>query len=516
MNDIILNGFKARKQLLRGANILADAVKVTLGPSGRNVLLIGNDGKPYLTKDGVSVAKKVKTPDELYNLGIELLRESSVNTAEEVGDATTTTIVLAQKILNNLEDKINNDLNVTHLKQGMTGALETVIKFVNDYAKPCTTDDIVNIAKISANNDDEISVIVKDAIVKSGAYGLINITDSQTSETYISTDSGFKIKSGYSSYYFINKNQTNEVVYKDCLLVLANRDIDKQDEILAILNQAVYQKMPIVIIANNFSNKVTDFAINNYIHKKVEVLLVKAPGFGESKNQLFQDISMLTNTEIWKDKQSIGDIKIGRIKGVVSDIEKTIIYSDSPKNEIHNYIKSLQDIKANLTNPYLVEMMDTRLAMLTTGITNINVGAKSELELKEKKDRIEDAVCAAKAALAEGIVIGGGMIFVKIKKQLNKMNINSESYNIGYNAIVDALDAPFMQLCLNSNVDSEKILDQIAFDSNEGFDFEKLEVCDLMERGIVDPVKALKTSLTNAVSITSMILTTEAIVNCYE
>lgn len=506
MNKTIY-GKEARDLLQQGVDYLANAVKVTLGPRGKNVVLFNDEGKPYLTKDGVSVAKKVISDNPLEMIGIEMVREVAINTANEVGDATTTSTILAQAILHKGLDAINKGNNPNLIKQGMNSAVERIIDAIDLESEQITSEDkLLQVATISANNDESIGKIAVDAINRAGKYGIIKLEDSPTYDTYIDTKEGFRIKRGYASSYFITDRQTNEAKYKDCYLCLADRDIDSESDIIPILRCAINDKKPIVIIANDFSNRVMDIMINNHFHNKVQVLAIKTPGFGEGRSTLLEDISKLTRTPIWKNKTPFETININSIDEVVSNIEHTTIISSNKSRDLEDYIKALEAIASQETDKTLYNRIQERLAMLTTGITTVYVGATTELEMKEKKDRVEDAICATKVALEEGIVAGGGSLFMRMQNSLD-CNITNKEVSAGFYAVVDSLNAPFVQLSLNSDFIPVGLVTE-----NTGFDFKELEWCNLKERGIIDPSKALKTAIKNAVSIASMIISTECIV----
>lgn len=506
MNKTIY-GKEARDLLQKGVDYLANAVKVTLGPRGKNVVLFNDEEQPYLTKDGVSVAKKVTSDNPLYMIGINMVREAAINTANEVGDATTTSTILTQAILNRGLDAINKGFNPLHIKKGMDDALQEILAIINKESEKVTPEKLLQVATISANNDESIGKIAVEAINKAGEYGIIRLKDSPTYDTYIEVNEGFQIKRGYASSYFITDRQTNEAKYKDVLLCLADRDIDSESDIVPILKKAMSMKSPIVIIANDFSNRVMDIMINNHFHHKVEVLAIKTPGFGEGRSAILEDISKLTNINVWKNKEQFDALNnIGYIEEVVSNIENTTITGKSKSDDFDEYIGKLKEILNTTNDDNLYKRLEERLAMLTSGITNVYVGATTELEMREKKDRVEDSICATKVALEEGIVAGGGSVFMRIHDNIDYYDKGND-LNEGFYAVIDALKTPFVQLSLNSDYTP---IGQVT--ENEGFDFKDLEWCNLKEKGIIDPSKALKTAIKNAVSIASMIISTECIV----
>lgn len=514
MFDNIIRKEDARIALKRGVDTLANTVKVTLGPRGRNVVIFNDEGKPYLTKDGVSVAKKVQADDPFENIGVTLVQEVATKTAEEVGDATTTSIILAQAILENGLMELSKGVNPNLLKEGMDKAVEVVHANITDNSLPVTTKETIQrIATISANGDESIGNIVAEAITRAGDYGIINLEDANSKDTYIETKEGFKLKRGYASAYFVTDRQTNTAKYSDALLCLADKDIDREDEIVPLLKAAKEMQKPIVIIANNFGNKVMNIMVNNHIRGIVEILAIKTPGIGEGRTALLEDISMLTNTSVWRAKDNFIPV-IGSVEKVISTIEDTTLVSANKAIQFDAYIQKLIDLEGKTEELLFKETYKERIAMLTSGITTVYVGANTELERKEKKDRVEDAICAAQAAREDGIVPGGGSVFMCCyNSNVDRSNMNAE-VKAGFNAVWTSLNAPFKQLCINSGIDYDKLSKALYKDTSvNGFDFKALKECNLLDEGIIDPSKALKVAIKNAVSIASMILTTEAIVN---
>lgn len=492
-------GQAAREILKEGVDHLANAVKVTLGPKGRNVVLFNEEGKPYLTKDGVSVARSIASEDKALSIGIEMLKEVAVNTANEVGDATTTSTILAQAIVENGLNAIERGHSPIEIKAGMDEALQEILEIIDSESEKVESDDkLKQVATISANNDEFVGEIVSKAIITAGKYGTINIERSKSYDTYIDTETGFHFNSGYISGYLVTDSAKQEAVYEDAFIVLADKNINKPAEIMSILEEAIKISAPIVIIANEFSAEVVNFLVNNYLHHTVDILAIKTPGFGDGRSKFLEDLSYLcdckVNTELY-------GYSIGKVSKIVSNINGTYIYN-TPTDDagFKFYIKKLEAAIEDSTDKLQSDKLLERLSMLTNGITTIYVGAYSELEAKELMDRVEDAVCATKAALEDGIVAGGGSIFGRIYS-------NIERHGVGFNAVINALIEPFNQLCKNADVSLE-----ISFFEDKGYDFKSMECCNLKKRGIIDPAKALKTAIKNAVSVASMIISTECIV----
>ena len=493
-------GQAAREILKEGVDHLANAVKVTLGPKGRNVVLFNEEGKPYLTKDGVSVAKSITSEDKALSIGIEMLKEVAVNTADEVGDATTTSTILAQAIVKNGLNAIERGHSPIEIKAGMDEALQEILEIIDSESEKVESDDkLKQVATISANNDEFVGEIVSKAVSDAGKYGTINIERSPSYDTYIHNNAGFHFNSGYTSGYFVTDSASQVSVYEDALILLVDKNIDKPSDLADVLEYSIKEGSPIVIIANDFSTDVTNFLVNNYLHRTIKVLPIKTPGFGEGRTRFLEDLGVLCDATVAKDNILVHNL--GRINKIDSSINGTYIYNTPDNNEYRDeYVNNLIRARDNVTDAFLAEKYSERIAMLTTGITTIYVGAYSELEAKELMDRVEDAVCATKAALEDGIVAGGGSIFGRIYS-------NIERHGVGFSAVINALIEPFNQLCKNADVSLA-----ISFVEDKGYDFKNMEYCNLKKRGIIDPSKALKTAIKNAVSVASMIISTECIV----
>lgn len=494
-------GQAAREILQEGVDHLANAVKVTLGPKGRNVVLFNEEDEPYLTKDGVSVAKNIQSDDKALSIGIEMLKEVAVNTANEVGDATTTSTILAQEIVKRGLKAIENGYSPINIKAGMDEALSDVIDIITSESEKVESDEkLKQIATISANNDGAIGDIVSQAVIAAGKYGTINIERSPSYDTHIHNNAGFHFNSGYISGYFVTDSASQVAIYEDAIILLVDKNIDKPSDLADVLEYSIKEGSPIVIIANDFSTDVTNFLVNNYLHRTIKVLPIKTPGFGEGRTRFLEDLGVLCDAIVAKDNIIVHNL--GRINKIDSSINGTYIYNTPDNSEYRDeYVNNLIKARDNVTDSFLAEKYSERIAMLTTGITTIYVGAHSDLEAKELMDRVEDSVCATKAALEGGIVAGGGSVFARI---YNSIEVSDSP---GYNAVIQSLIEPFNQLCKNAGVSIA-----CTFTNGTGYDFKEMEVCNLKEKGIIDPAKALKTAIKNAVSVASMIISTECIV----
>ena len=493
-------GNEARQLLKEGVDHLANAVKVTLGPKGRNVVLFNEEGRPYLTKDGVSVAKSIQSEDKGLSVGIEMLKEVAINTADEVGDATTTSTILAQAIVQNGLNAIERGHSPIEIKAGMDEALQEILEIIDEESEKIeSSEKLKQVATISANNDEFIGGIVSRAVSSAGKYGTINIERSPSYDTYIHNNAGFHFNGGYTSGYFVTDSAKQIATYETAFILLADKNIERPAELTDVLSHSIQVGIPIVIIANEFSADVTNFLVNNYIQRRIKVLPIKTPGFGEGRTRFLEDLGVLCDARVSKD--FFTSENLGKVDKIDSTINGTYIYNVPQNIDGKNtYVKNLIDAKDACTDEFLKDKYIERIAMLTTGITTIYVGAYSDLEAKELMDRVEDAVCATKAALEDGIVAGGGSIFGRIYS-------NIERHGVGFSAVINALIEPFNQLCKNADVSLA-----ISFVEDKGYDFKNMEYCDLKKRGIIDPAKALKTAIKNAVSVASMIISTECIV----
>lgn len=492
-------GNDARRILKEGVDHLANAVKVTLGPKGRNVVLFNEEGKPYLTKDGVSVAKSILSDDKALSVGIEMLKEVAVNTADEVGDATTTSTILAQAIVKNGLAAIDRGHSPIEIKAGMDEALQEILEIIDSESEKIESNDrLKQVATISANNDEVIGEIVSKAVSDAGKYGTINIERSPSYDTYIHNNAGFHFNGGYISGYFVTDSAKQLAEYENALIALMDKKVEHASELTSILQYSISENAPIVIIANDFSADVTNFLVNNHLQRRVKVLPIKTPGFGEGRTRFLEDLNVLCGAHVVTG--NISPCMLGTIDRIDSSINGTYIYTSKHGENKDTYVQDLINARNACNDEFLQEKYTERIAMLTTGITTIYVGAYSELEAKELMDRVEDAVCATKAALEDGIVAGGGSIFGRIYS-------NIERHGVGFSAVINALIEPFNQLCKNADVSLA-----ISFVEDKGYDFKNMEYCNLKKRGIIDPAKALKTAIKNAVSVASMIISTECIV----
>ena len=507
---------EAQKALLNGVDSLANAVKVTLGPNGRNVILHNDEGQPYVTKDGVSVAKKVFSDDAFEQDGIELVRQAAEKTADMAGDGTTTSCVLAQSMITDGFSYIKEyGVSPKKLKQGMEMMSKKVLEILkNHYTRKVQNKDIKNIATVSANGDKEIGKLIADAFKLAGKDGLVLFEQSPNYETYIESIEGMQFKNGYISSAFVTDTKKQLCCYDNALVLLINNTLTSLETIRPILVKII-KKAPLLIIADDFSPAVLkDIVINNR-KAGARMLPIKAYGFGNGKYECFKDIQAVTGAYIYGELNEIDDNiqALGVCKKVIATMtDTTIVKSDMLEPTLLN--QRIDDLKARIKNekqPTNIRILKEHLARLSGKKAVIYVGDVTEVAAKEKYDRVEDAVCAVNAAIEEGIVEGGGIPFYRFalnNAEFNSPTIGMSGQQIGSIVVLNALKRPYLTLKENGGFD-----DLPTPDENTGIDFSTGKVCNMWEAGIVDPYKVERCALENAVSVASMILTTECIVS---
>lgn len=504
---------EARAALLQGVNMLADAVKVTLGPNGKNVILHNDEGEPYVTKDGVSVAKKVTSDDVFVEAGIKLVREAASKTAEEAGDGTTTSCILAQFLINEgfrILDE-HPEYSVNAFKNGMQIAYQVIL---NEIPKlKLKKRDIENIATISTNGDKILGTLVSEAFSIVGKDGLVLFEESPNQETYVDSIEGTQIKNGYISSAFITDAQKQICSYDNALVLLINNTLTSLESIRPILAQVI-KKAPLLIIADDFSPAVLKDIIINNRKAGARILPIKTYGFGNGKYECLKDIQAVTGAYIYSELNEIDDNvqALGMCSKVVATMtDTTIVKSDMLDTTLLN--KRIEDLKGRIKeekDKNNIRVLREHLARLVGKKAVIYVGDVTEVAAKEKYDRVEDAVCAVKAALEEGVVEGGGITFLRIN-QKHSGTYNDGAFNAGYSLVFSALAVPFETLCANSGIGPISIIEKLKED--EGYDFKTNSICTMKKLGIIDPYKVERCALENAISVASMILTTECIVS---
>ena len=520
MSKEILYGEDARKKLLEGVNKLADTVKVTLGPKGRNVVLDRSYGAPLITNDGVTIAKEVELEDPFENMGAHIVKEVATKTNDVAGDGTTTATVLAQVMIKEGVKNVAAGGDVLTIKKGMDKATEVAVKKLKEISSPISgKEDIARVASISANNE-EIGKLIADAMEKVSKDGVITIEESKTDSTNVNVVEGMQFDKGYVSPYMVTDTDKMEAVMDGPYILITDKKISNIQEILPLLEQLTQQGGKLVIIADDFENEVLSTLILNKLRGVLNVVGVKAPGFGDKRKEMLQDIAVLTGgqvitSDLGEDLKTTTLDMLGKAKQVKCTKDNTIIVGGAgKKNEIDARVsqirKAIEDAKSN----YEKESLQERLAKLTGGVAVIQVGAATEVEMKEKKLRIEDALSATKAAVEEGILPGGGTAYINVIPEVEKLLSKvSDDEKLGVKIILKALEEPVKQIARNAGLEGAVILDTVK-QSNPGigFDAAKEEYVDMKKEGIVDPTKVTRSALQNASSVASMILTTESVI----
>lgn len=520
MSKEILYGEDARKKLLEGVNKLADTVKVTLGPKGRNVVLDRSYGAPLITNDGVTIAKEVELEDSFENMGAHIVKEVATKTNDVAGDGTTTATVLAQVMIKEGVKNVAAGGDVLTIKKGMDKATEVAVKKLKEISSPISgKEDIARVASISANNE-EIGKLIADAMEKVSKDGVITIEESKTDSTNVNVVEGMQFDKGYVSPYMVTDTDKMEAVMDNPYILITDKKISNIQEILPLLEQLTQQGGKLVIIADDFENEVLSTLILNKLRGVLNVVGVKAPGFGDKRKEMLQDIAVLTGgqvitSDLGEDLKSTTLDMLGKAKQVKCTKDNTIIVGGSgKKNEIDARVsqirKAIEDAKSN----YEKESLQERLAKLTGGVAVIQVGAATEVEMKEKKLRIEDALSATKAAVEEGILPGGGTAYINVIPEVEKLLSKvSDDEKLGVKIILKALEEPVKQIARNAGLEGAVILDTVKHsEPGIGFDAAKEEYVDMKKEGIVDPTKVTRSALQNASSVASMILTTESVI----
>ena len=523
MNKQLLFNEEARHKIQEGINIVANAVKVTLGPKGRNVILDQEYGQPHITKDGVSVAKEIELKDKYQNVGVKLIKSVANKTVNDVGDATTTSTVLTQAIINEGLKNVTSGANPLDLKKGIDAAVNKVVEYIKECATP-VDNKIAQVATISANNDEIIGNLIADAVNQIGTDGIITIEEAMGTETYIQVNEGIQFNTGFLSPYFITDRDKSTCVLENPYVLLYDSKITDLKIFYNVLETIMSQKKSILIIANDYDSEVLDTLVLNKIKANFKICAVKTPRL--KKIELHEDISAVTGATIINDTFNTCLISsLGVAEKIIIDKHNTTIINGHGLNlkEHLEYLKEHNE--------------EERYSKLKGGIATIYVGANSEVELKEKKDRVEDAVCATKAAIEEGIVPGGGSVYIKAVDQLNNLIYTNSDINTGVNIIRHALCYPIKQICSNAGISGNVIIDKIMNRErqpikhlvyigndqqgvyipnpemqNYGYNVKTNEFGDLIEMGVIDPAKAVRVALENAASVAGLFLTTECVI----
>ena len=521
MSKIIKRGDEARKALEAGVNQLADTVKVTLGPKGRNVVLDKKFGTPLITNDGVSIAKEIELDDPFENMGAQLVREVSTKTNDVAGDGTTTATLLAQAMIREGLKNLAAGANPIVMKKGMAKAVDAAVAAIHQQSQKVNgTDDIARVGTVSSG-DAFIGKLIAEAMEKVSADGVITIEESKTAETYSEVVEGMQFDRGYITPYMVTDTDKMEALIDDAYILITDKKISVISDILPLLEQLVQAGKKLFIIAEDVEGEALSTLIVNRLRGTLNVVCVKAPGFGDRRKEMLQDIAILTGGQVISEelgltlKDATVDM-LGRARQVKVTKENTIIVDGmGDKQAIADRVAQIRAQIGNTTSEYDREKLQERLAKMAGGVAVIKVGAATETEMKEKKLRIEDALNATKAAVEEGIVAGGGTIFVNIIPAVTALLANVEGdEKTGVQIVAKALEEPIRQIAANAGLDGSVILEKVRTSGKNGYGFDayKEEYCDMIASGIVDPAKVTRSALENAASVSGMVLTTESLV----
>lgn len=519
---MILTGIEARKALEAGVNTVADTVKITLGPKGRNVVLGKKYGTPLVTNDGVTIAKEIEIEDAFENTGAQILKEVCTKTNDVAGDGTTTSAVLAQAIIQEGLKNLASGANPIVLRKGIASSADVVVEHLKSISKP--VEGKIAIGQVASNSagDENVGKLISEAMEKVGKDGIITVEESKTMETDLNFVEGMQFDRGYASAYMVTDPDKMEAILDNPVILITDKKITNIQEILPILEQVVQNSAKLLIIADDFESEALATIVVNKLRGAFNCVAVKAPGFGDRRKEMLKDIAILTGGEVVSEETGVEfkDVKLnmlGRAKQVKVDKDNTIIVEGggSPAN-IKARIKSIKAQVDNTTSDYDKEKLQERLAKLSGGVAVINVGAATEVEMKEKKLRIEDALAATKAAVEEGIVPGGGTALLSAIPSLKKhIETLTGDERTGANIVLKSLEAPIRQIAHNAGVDGGVVVNNILANNKKvgyGYDALKDEYSDLVARGIIDPTKVCRSALQNATSVASTLLTTESVV----
>ncbi|NCN05394.1 MAG: chaperonin GroEL [Spirochaetales bacterium] len=510
---------EARRSLLRGVEVLSSAVKVTLGPKGRNVLLDKKFGAPTVTKDGVSVAKEIELEDPYENMGAQLLKEVATKTNDVAGDGTTTATVLAYSIVKEGIKAVAAGNNPMGIKRGIDRAVEMAVAEIKKASKEIKDkEEIAQVASISANNDREIGQEIANAMEKVGKDGVITVEESKTLETTVDFVEGMQFDRGYLSPYFATNRDTMTTLLENPLILIHDKKISSMKDLLPVLEKVAQAGKPLLIIAEDVDGEALATLVVNNIRGTISVCAVKAPGFGDRRKAMLEDIAILTGGTVVSDELGMKlentDLSmLGKAKNIKVDKENTtIINGEGKASDIKDRIAQIKAQIEDTTSDYDREKLQERLAKLAGGVAVINVGAATEVELKEKKHRVEDALSATRAAIEEGIIPGGGLTLVQILPSITKTDISSltDEEKVGFRIVLRALEEPMRQIAINAGLDGSIIADKAKNEKKGiGFDAYNMDWVDMLKAGIIDPAKVTRSALQNAASISSLLLTTE-------
>ncbi|MEW6640784.1 MAG: chaperonin GroEL [Pseudomonadota bacterium] len=518
--DVKFSG-DARERMLRGVDTLANAVKVTLGPKGRNVVIDKSFGAPRITKDGVTVAKEIELEDKFENMGAQMVREVASKTNDTAGDGTTTATVLAQAIVREGAKAVAAGMNPMDLKRGIDIAVAAVVKDIEKRAKPvASSSEVAQVGTISANGDATIGKMIAQAMQKVGNEGVITVEEAKSLDTEVDIVEGMKFDRGYLSPYFVTNPEKMTAELEDAYVLLHEKKLSGLQAMLPVLEAVVQSGRPLLIIAEDVEGEALATLVVNRLRGGLKVAAVKAPGFGDRRKAMLEDIAILTGGQLISDDlgmklENVNLQMLGRAKKVVIDKENTTIVNGAGKKPaIEARVNQIKAQIEETTSDYDREKLQERLAKLAGGVAVIRVGGATEIEVKEKKDRVEDALNATRAAVQEGIVPGGGTALLRAKKAVGRIANDNSDVQAGINIVLKALEAPIRQISENAGVEGSIVVGKILENKTEtfGFDAQNEEYVDLVAKGIIDPAKVVRTALQDAASVAGLLVTTEAMV----
>ena len=511
----------ARDRMLRGVDILANAVKVTLGPKGRNVVLDKSFGAPRITKDGVTVAKEIELEDKFENMGAQMVREVAQKTNDQAGDGTTTATVLAAAIVKEGVKSVAAGMNPMDLKRGIDIAVAAVVADIKKRAKKVgSSAEVAQVGTISSNGDTKVGKMIAEAMQKVGNEGVITVEEAKSLDTEVEIVEGMQFDRGYLSPYFITNAEKMIAELEDVYVLLHEKKLSALQAMLPVLEAIVQAGKPLLIVAEDIEGEALATLVVNKLRGGLKVAAVKAPGFGDRRKAMLEDIAILTGGQLIAEDlgiklESVTTAMLGRAKKVVIEKEKTtIIDGAGKKKEIEARVQQIKAQIEETTSDYDKEKLQERLAKLAGGVAVIKVGGATEIEVKEKKDRVEDALNATRAAVEEGIVPGGGLTLLRAKKAVGKITNDNADVQAGINIVLKALEAPIRQIAENSGVEGSIVVGKIMENKSEtfGFDAQSEEYVDMVDKGIIDPAKVVRAALQDAASVAGLLVTTEAMI----
>jgi chaperonin GroEL len=515
----IVTGENSRHAILRGVNILADTVKITLGPKGRNAVIEKKFGSPIITKDGVTVAREIELRDPLENMGAQMVREVASNTSDVAGDGTTTATVLAQAIFREGVRTVAAGANPMAIKRGIEKAVEVAVGEIKKLATAVSGDMVAQVGAISANTDTQVGNLIADAMKKVGKDGVITVEESRTAETTLEFEEGMQFDRGYVSPYFVTDPERMECLLEDTQILIHEKKISSMRDLLPLLELTATANKPLLIIAEDIEGDALSTLVVNKLRGKLHCAAVKAPGFGDRRKAMLEDIAILTGGKAITDDlginlENVSLTDLGSARKVSIDKDTTTIVGGAGKTaEIEGRIRQLRTQCESETSDYDKEQLQARLAKLVGGVALIRVGAATETELKEKKSRVEDAMHATRAAVEEGVVPGGGVALLRCIPAIEKLKLDGDEV-IGVNIMRRALEEPLRQIAQNAGLEGAVVVGRVrdSEDANFGFNAETGEFGDMFKAGVIDPAKVTRLALQNAASIVALMLTTEALV----